>query len=217
MSGFDRLPRGYAEAYPRLDIRDARKFWQRGRRSVSWRLADRTLVGVGHSSMRSTTIFELVAHFRYLDYLPVEPVELSLKFKFHPGSDLNAHITTTCPNCKGSCRILHLIKGYWTCRNCQPLSYRSKMMGDLPRKSEKLAALNGKIGAGRPKGMHNSTYFAMRQARDELALELGNEQIEVSADYAEVISAWWSADPEPLDGAGRYPPFRDDWMRDEEG
>ncbi len=79
-----------------------------------------------------------------------------------------------CPNtnCNRRARILYLHGGYFLCRHCQNLTYKSSQAGDdlSGRIMDKMYAIRHKLGADggifeslpdKPKGMHNRTYFRL--------------------------------------------------------
>jgi hypothetical protein len=79
-----------------------------------------------------------------------------------------------CPNqnCKRRVRILYLRGGYFLCRHCQNLTYKSSQAGDdlSGRIIDQMYAIRRKLGADggivdplpdKPKGMQNRTYFRL--------------------------------------------------------
>ena len=65
------------------------------------------------------------------------------------------------------------------------------MVGDLVRKSERLADLEFLIALGRPKGMHKSTFLKFRNERYLLNLELGDHRGKARPVYEEVVTSSW--------------------------
>lgn len=65
------------------------------------------------------------------------------------------------------------------------------MVGDLVRKSERLADLEFLIALGRPKGTHKSTFLKFRNERYLLNLELGDHRGKARPVYEEVVTSSW--------------------------
>ena len=96
-----------------------------------------------------------------------------------------------CPNtnCNRRVRILYLHGGYFLCRHCQNLTYKSSQAGDdlTERIMGKMYAIRRKLGAeggifeplpDKPKGMHNRTYFRLLAQYRKLS-ELQNSALAV--------------------------------------
>ena len=182
----------HVEAYPRFNVREARKRVLAGQTIISWRDGDGAIVGVGRADIIDDNRIKLDYQFRkhrHINaYRSVLTLECSIRSLEHGQEDF----LTSCLKCGTRVRMLLLFEYNWTCVHCQPLAYRSKMIGDLVRKSERLADLEHLIALGRPKGMHDRTFLKLRKERYLLNLELGDHRGKARGVFDEVITCGWS-------------------------
>ena len=182
----------HIEAYPRLNVREARKQVLGGSDVVSWRNRYGEMIGVGRARLLESDRLVLDYRFREhsygVDCNGAVIFECSIrKMEFEQEDFL-----TLCHGCESRVRTLLFFECAWVCIHCQPLAYRSKLVGDLVRQTEHITQLEQVIGGGRPKGMHNRTFKKLREELFRSKLELGDHRGKARSAYDEAIASCWS-------------------------
>jgi hypothetical protein len=187
-------PMSHIEAYPRLNVREARKQLLSGRGEVCWRNARGEFVGMGRIQINDANSLVVDYQFRDVGHIASCQATASFECSIRKMDYSQEDFLALCPRCSTRVRTLLLFDCAWTCYHCQPLAHRSKMVGDLVRKSERLAELERLSAAGRPKGMHNRTYLKVRDERFLLKQELEGHRGMAREIYEEVITSCWSSE-----------------------
>lgn len=182
----------HIEAYPRLNVREARKQVRDGRDVVSWRDRHGAIVGVGRTRLLDGNRLSLDYRFREHGDSAACDGEVIFECSIRNMAFEQEDFLTICMKCGTRVRTLLLLECEWVCSHCQPLAHRSKLVGDLVRKSERFAELDRLIQRGRPKGMHSRTFLKLRDERFQLKLELGDHRGKARSVYDEEISSYWS-------------------------
>lgn len=203
-----RPPRNHVEAYPGLDVREARKHIARGRDEVLWRDQRGTVWGVGQASFDGG-LLTLHSHFRPILGGSMREEVDQFACQIVDNDAGGTDVFTACPACARRVRKVIMVDGSWACRSCQRLGYRSSMIGTLPRQSERLSELERRVGDGRPKGMHETTFQALRLELAELKALIGDVRSTSSTTYAEVITAYWQESGPDLRDDRRLGPDRE--------
>ncbi|MFC4296142.1 hypothetical protein ACFO0A_13865 [Novosphingobium tardum] len=96
-----------------------------------------------------------------------------------------------CPACERTCRHLVFQAGHWTCDGCSGLHYRSQRIGSAAAAHEKVAALAELVGCGRPRGMHNRRYEALREELERARAKLRPIAAHAPREYLARLSQQW--------------------------
>lgn len=93
-----------------------------------------------------------------------------------------------CPTCNEARRDLYYVQ-WWACARCHRLLYRSQLVDKDVRLWEERDRLGALLKRGRPKGMHNATYFKLRLRLAELEGRLHGRDRKVASDAHNAIVA----------------------------
>lgn len=186
----------YEEAYPRLDIFQA-KLSNRAnstdfnRRSCRFRIGETGCAGelVILARTDSTVVIDYWlrgAEHRYWSDL------ISLSLVDAPnGVDPDRQLFL-CEDCQKGRAVLVFCRGAWLCRSCHGLCHRSQLIGPQVRMQEELAEIDDLIPGGtRPKHMQGGKFHLLKQRRADIFLKLELE-CEASEAHRQVIRAEWS-------------------------
>ena len=98
-----------------------------------------------------------------------------------------------CPGCDRLCSKVHLCNT-WACAKCHGLHYRRQLIDKDVARWERRQELQELVGRGRPKGMHNPTYIALREELYRLQFKLrGRARKWASCEHDLIIQAQWMA------------------------
>ncbi|MFD1611009.1 hypothetical protein ACFSCW_04250 [Sphingomonas tabacisoli] len=79
----------------------------------------------------------------------------------------------------------------WMCRTCSQLRYRDQAIGSEAAAWEKLDRLSTRVGLGRPKRMHCTTFGALKAELAELQSRLSGERAEASVEHCITVTGNW--------------------------
>ena len=185
-------PRGYVEAYPRLEIAAALKAAAKGQPGVVWRDERGEVIGGGIVACPGDR--KLVLNYGLYETCRMQALagRIELDIEYRKAGLYRHEPYAKCPSCNGLSKRPTLHKLTWACSSCQQLKNRSSMVGSVVRWSEQLETLEARIGAGRPKHMQDHTYWALAARRDELTRKLHDRYREASACHSAVVTSEWA-------------------------
>ncbi len=197
LSSNDWRPR-YREAYPHLDIVEAKSALKRGHSICEFTEPWSEVRGWA----RCEIIHDRCQLWYDLDVRHVKQAKNSIIFELVPTSNgiVNCRMMLRCPECGRGKRSL-FFKDKWACQSCLGLLFRSQVVSPIAVKFEKLKELNEKLEKGRPHGMHNKTYFDIVAKKTKLQQELyGIRPIVASDKFNYILSNNWREDGSNDDG-----------------
>ena len=158
------------EAYPQLDIQQAYGAHSSGRTVCRFDCDERGLLGIGWFSECEESYGLLELHL-----IGTDPADFHggdrLAFVMMKGGLGQDRIYVRCPMCHRPF-VKIAWKGDWACRSCHQLHYRRQL---VPRKFldiERKLELDGMLGSGRPKGMHQPRYLGLLAEQEALHKKL---------------------------------------------
>lgn len=96
-----------------------------------------------------------------------------------------------CPVCQARCWNLYYDE-QWACACCLMLNYRSQLVDKTALLHDTRDALRGRIGAGRPKGMHHKTFVKLHDELSKLNERLvGRPRRYASAEHNLIVREEW--------------------------
>lgn len=187
--------RSHQEAYPRLNVREAHKHVSAGRSLVTWRNQHDAIVG--YANARIVTVLEVLCLELTYKFIDIPYVldssgtvfwDLTQRKLRRSGPDCS----TTCAPCKKDVRLLIFNEDTWACRSCKGLGYRSQIIGERARRSERLKSVERQICNGRPAGMHQSSYDRLVAEHVRLDSLVGLRRTTPSAALLDLLEPRWS-------------------------
>lgn len=186
-------PPRYLEAYPRLNLFDAKlSRWNGGYVPlpiVKYRVPGRMPAGCIYVNARTENHLVIDFWFPSLPYCRGEDCT-TLKLVNGPNGVDSGRQYLQCEGCALGHSAL-AFNGAWACRKCLGLCYRSQCVGTDVRLAEELGMLEARLGKNRPKHMHQSRYDRDHERAGELRQYLGFRIPTVSDEYADVVVAKW--------------------------
>lgn len=186
------VKRRYQEAYPCFHI--VRAVAANAGGATVCQFVDNLRRTVGHLSIRErcrTTItleYELASSYIRNCY---ESVTLDVD-RTPNQVDANRR-SVFCPGCKKRGSTLVFV-GEWKCRLCHGLCYRSQLVDKHTLVLERRNTLKSLIKAGRPKGMHRTTFDYLKQELSTLSLATKGIINRGSSDaHAYVVIGTWTS------------------------
>ena len=189
----------YREAYPQLDIMQAKAAFDRGDTICEYTDRFDEALGVARFDLRSDSCqLEYELRFPF-----TETCTDWKQFELTPSPNEIAQnrIMILCPSCETKKKIL-FFKDKWSCASCLNLSFRSQLIHPLSRKWENFDILNNRLKGGKPHGMHNKTYTKLLGNLETLSQDLYDKKHTFASDkYSDFVKCIW-----------RYPVRRDEYF-----
>lgn len=182
------VPR-YREAYPHLDIGQAKEAFERGNSICEFTDRSDGPLGLARFDLQGDRCqFEYTLRTPFYGYL-----NSSTKFELTPilNGIAKGRLTIKCPGCETHKKILFL-KDKWRCASCHELSFRSQLIHPLAKKWETFDWLSNRLEYGKPHGMHNKTYILLLKKLEERKEKLcGKPRRFASSKFSEAVEALW--------------------------
>ena len=185
----------YREAKPRFDVVKAKAAFDRGQ-TVCRYFDERDILG-GEASVLYWADSALGLEYSGSCFeQPAAPegwagrTDFSTVVAAKKNNSGKARVYVECPDCRKPIGIL-IYKGRWACGDCLKLGYRSQFVPPDVFASEKLAALQKKIGPGRPPGMRQANFRRAQNDLEVLKKSVGTFPSVASVVHQRVIRATW--------------------------
>ena len=184
---------GYLEAYPRLNLFDAKLSRRNGgvvpMPIVRYRVSGRMPAGCIYISARTQNHLVIEYWFPSLPYCQGKE-RTTMKLVDGPNGVDSGRQYLECESC-GKPHSGLVFDGAWACQKCLGLRYRSQCIGTKVRQAEELDQIEARLGQSRPKHMHQAKYDRDRERAALLRQHLGFRRQTVSDEYADVVVAEW--------------------------
>lgn len=191
--GWGSKPPTYVEAYPVLNVAEARRAARSGRSMCFWR-DGRRLVAVATVDLAAGD--RLTVRLAEPDLLlkqgirPVGSYEFVVVYK--GSQENNKRPLLICPACDRARSGLVLISRDWRCQECHGLHYRSALVGTVVRRAEKYARLARELKQLR---LESRRADLIRRKRAEVAAALRKAgplpHREANGNYSTVVRSEW--------------------------
>lgn len=188
----------YREAYPQLDIVQAKAAFDRG--DIICEFTDRfdEPLGVARFDIRGDRC-QLEYEIRF-PFTETRTDWKEFQLVLVPNGIAKNRVMILCPRCTTKKKILFFKKDKWSCASCLKLSFRSQLIHPLSRRWEKFYILANRLESGKPHGMHNKTYIILLSHLELLRKELYGKQHRFASDkYSDILKCIWRS-PIPRDG-----------------
>lgn len=188
-------PPAYLEAYPRLNIVQAKAALERELVACEFTNERRMTFGLARMGEGSATHFTL-DYSIHVPFLKGSISSISLELVETPnGVDPNRTVVL-CPQCCKN-KIVLIFCNSWKCARCHGLVYRNQCIGHNTILFEKINALKAQLANGRPKGMHVRTYSKLRHDYNDLSKRLkGSNVHEANGDCSFILTSIWRGEME---------------------
>lgn len=181
------------ESFPKLDLIAAKAAMDRDPASVCLFELDRKIVGqlfipyLSESDIIVNYLFSVQHMGSYSDEVSLKTITVA-----SPLDPFRRYFV--CPECAGSYWSLYF-KTRWGCGDCLGLRYRRQLVDKEVLLWERRKELDKQLRHGRPKGMHNSTYFKLKRKQSRLEALLEGKMPKDASDAQNLIihARWISA------------------------
>lgn len=183
----------HREAFPRLDIIEAEKVHDRLSAPVC--IFSQQSKVVGQLFIVDSERDAIIVNYLFASpYLECNEHQVALKTSSASSPLYKERRSLLCPLCEGRRRILYY-RHLWACADCLKLFYRSQLLDKEVKLWARHDDLAERVGRGRPKGMHNSTYHELLRQLASLRVEVRNKTRKYASELhnTTVTSRWHEA------------------------
>lgn len=178
----------YCEAYCRLPVAALYQAFDVGHGRLVWRDSAKSVIGSGQVVSRFDNVMHVSFEHRASGAVEAYAGEIGVEIVLKDAGLRRREAYALCPGCRRPVKQLIAKEHGWKCRTCHGLVNRSSLLRDNARLTEKVERLEGKIGGGRPKGMHNATYERLVAQLAEHRERLGPRALRADGRFGHVVT-----------------------------